>query len=99
MKNLRNIAAVNFLTANHQVSCSAVVPKLFRAVTQIEVVIRSYHPQYFAVIAHNIEQNCGFGSAFPPKNRILPLGANLPPVWKSLVCVVTQEILAKQVLN
>jgi len=28
--------------------------------------IRSYNPQYFAVIAHNLEQNCGFGSALPP---------------------------------
>jgi len=26
----------------------------------------SYYPQYFAVIAHNTEQQCGFGSALPP---------------------------------
>jgi len=32
--------------------------------TQIEVAIRSYYPQYFAVIVHNIELNSGFGSAF-----------------------------------
>jgi len=54
---------------------STVVPKLFRAVTQIEVAIRSYYPQYFAVIAHNIEQKCGFGSALPPEElHITPGG-------------------------
>jgi len=31
------------------------VSKLVRAVTQITVVIISYYPQYFAVIAHNAE--------------------------------------------
>ena len=56
-------------------ACSkTVVPKLVRAVTQIKVTIMSYYPQYFAVIAHNTEQHCGFGSALPPKNRILPGG-------------------------
>jgi len=25
----------------------------------------SYYPQYFAVITHNTEQHCGFGSALP----------------------------------
>jgi len=50
-----------------------VIPKLFQAVTQIEVEIRSYYPQYFAVIAHNIEQNCGFSSALPPEeSHIIP---------------------------
>jgi len=44
-----------------------VVPKLVRAVTQIKVVIMSYFPQYFAVIAHNIEQHCGFGSTLTLK--------------------------------
>jgi len=70
----------------------AVVPKLFRAVTQIKIAIRSYYPQYFAVIAHNIEQNCGFGSALSPEqshyplnNRTLPLGSNLPPAWEPLI--------------
>jgi len=59
----------------------AVVPKLFRAVTpQIEVAIRSYYPQYFAVIAHNIEENCGLVPHYPPKNRILPLGVIYPQV-------------------
>ena len=51
-------------------SVKPVVPKYFRAVTLIKVAIMSYYPQYFAVIAHNTEQH--FGSAVPPKNRILP---------------------------
>jgi len=59
-------------------SVTPVVPKLFRAFSQIEVTIRCYYPQYFAVIAHNVEQNCDFGSALPPKNNILLLGGNLP---------------------
>ena len=62
-----------------------VVPKLFRAFTQIEVVIRSYHPQYLAVIAHNIEQNCGLGSVLPPEELHITPGGNLPPVWEPLV--------------
>jgi len=33
----------------------------------------------FAVTAHTSEQHCGFGSVLPPKNRLLPLGGNLPP--------------------
>jgi len=33
----------------------------------------------FAVIAHNTEQQCGFGLHYPPKNRILPL------VWEPLL--------------
>jgi len=57
-----------------------VVPKLVRVVTQIKVVIMSYYPQYFAVIAHNIEQHCGFGSALPLKNRISPPGVIYPGV-------------------
>jgi len=56
-----------------------VVPKLFRAVTQFEVAIRSYYPQYFAVIAHSIEQNYGFGSALPPEeSHITPRGKFTP---------------------
>jgi len=51
-----------------------VVPKLFRAVTQIKVAIWSYYPQYFAVIAQNIEQNCGFGSALPPEESHITTG-------------------------
>jgi len=62
-----------------------VVPKLFQAVTQIEVAIRSYYPQYFAVIAHNIEHNYGFGSALPTKESHITPGGNLPPVWESLL--------------
>ena len=42
-----------------------VVPKLVRAVTQIKVAIMFYYPQYFAVITHDTEQHCGFGSASP----------------------------------
>jgi len=48
-----------------------VVPKLVRAVTQIKVAIMSYYPQYFAVIVHNTEQHCGFGSALPPKESYI----------------------------
>jgi len=62
----------------------AVVPKLFWAVTQIEVAIRSYYPQDFAVIAHNIEQNCGGGSELPPEESYSTPGGNLPQVWESL---------------
>ena len=43
------------------------VPKFIWAFTQIKVAIMSYYPQYFAVIAHNIEQHCAFGSALPPE--------------------------------
>ena len=61
-----------------------VVPKLVRAVTQIQVVIMSHYPQYFAVIAHIKEQPCGFGFALPPKNCLLPMGViypNLDPLF------------------
>jgi len=34
----------------------------------------SYYPQYFAVITHNIEQNCGFGSALPLEELHIILG-------------------------
>jgi len=35
----------------------------------------SYYPQYFAVITHNTEQHCGFGSALPPEeSHITPGG-------------------------
>ena len=71
------------------------VPKLVRAVTQIKVLIMSYYyPQKIfshfrsksiAVITHNTDQQCDFGSpAYPPKNRILSPGGNLPPVWEPL---------------
>jgi len=65
-------------------SHSPVVPKLFQAVTQIEVEIRSYYPQYIAVIPHNIEQNCSFGSALSPEESHITPGGNLPPVWEPL---------------
>jgi len=33
----------------------------------------SYYPQHFAVIAHNVEKFCGFGSALPPEqSQITP---------------------------
>jgi len=56
-----------------------VVPKLVRAVAQIKVAIISYHRQYFAVIAHNTKQHCGFGSALhPKKSHIIPRGVISP---------------------
>jgi len=39
----------------------------------------------FAVIAHNTEQQCGLVLRYPSRNRILPPGGNLPPVWEPLV--------------
>jgi len=48
-------------------SSSSVVPKSVRAATQIKVAIKPNYPQYFAVITHNIEQHCGFGSTLPLK--------------------------------
>jgi len=78
-------SGLSFLSfAKKRLIASAVVPKLVRVVTQIKVAITSYYPQYFAVSAHNIEQQCGFGSALPLKNRILPPGGNLPSVWEPL---------------
>jgi len=38
----------------------------------------------FAVIAHNREQQCGLVLRYLSKNRILPPGSNLPPVWEPL---------------
>jgi len=61
-----------------------VVPKLVQAVTQIKVAIVSYYPQYFAVIAHNTEQHCGFGSALPPEKSHITPRSNLLPVWETL---------------
>ena len=55
--------------------CRTVVPKLVRGITQIKVAIMSYYPQYLAVIAHNVEQHCVFGSALPPEGlHITPGG-------------------------
>jgi len=51
------------------------VLKLFRTLTPIKLALMSYYyPQYFAVIAHNTEQHCGFGSAFPPELHITTWG-------------------------
>ena len=55
------------------------IRKLVRAVTEIKVSIMPYYLQYFTVIAHNIEQHCGFGSALSP----ITSGGNLPPVWEA----------------
>jgi len=49
-----------------------VVLKHVRTVALIKVAIMSYYPYYFAVIAHNTEQHCGFGSAVPPKISYYP---------------------------
>jgi len=62
-----------------------VVPKLFRAVTQIKVAIMFYYPRYFAVTAHNIEQHCGFISASLSEELHIATGGNLPPIWEPLV--------------
>jgi len=61
------------------------VSKLVRAVTQIKVSIMFYYPQDFAMIVHNTEQHCRFGSALPLMNRMLPPGGNLPSVWEPLL--------------
>jgi len=57
-----------------------VVLKLFRAVTQIKVAIRSYYPQYFAVTAHDTDQNCGFVSALPPEELHITPGVEFTPI-------------------
>jgi len=57
-----------------------VVPKLVRAVTQIKERLCLNYPQYFAVIAHNIEQHCGFVSALPPEESHITPGGDFPPV-------------------
>ena len=65
----------------------AVVPRLVGAVTQIMVVIMSYFPQYFAVIAHNTEIQTNIVvlvQRYPSKNCKLSRGSNLPPVWEPL---------------
>jgi len=65
-------------------ACSiAMVPKLVWAVTQIKIAI-TITLNISQCVAHDIEQHCVFGCAFSPKNRILLLRGNLPPVWKPL---------------
>ena len=45
----------------------------------------SYYPQYFAVIAHNTEQHCDFGSALlPEESHITPGGVIYPTLWEPL---------------
>ena len=66
------------ITLPNCLSVKPVVPKLFQAVTQIKVAIMSYYPQYFAVVAHNTEQHCGFGCALPRKKSHITAGDNLP---------------------
>jgi len=39
----------------------------------------------FAVIAHNTEEHCGLVLRYPSKNRILPPGGSLSPVWEPLI--------------
>jgi len=36
------------------------------------------------VIAQNVEQHCGFGSALPHEEPHITPGSNLPPVWEPL---------------
>ena len=38
-----------------------------RQIKRIKVAVTSYYSQYFVVIAQNIEQHCGFGSALTPR--------------------------------
>jgi len=78
---LFDMLSISYVTKEiltHNICTRAVVPKLFRAVTQIWVTIKSYYPQCFAVIAHNIEQNCDFGSALPPEESDITPGDILP---------------------
>jgi len=42
-------------------------PNLFEPLPKSRWRICLNDPQYFAVIAHNIGQHCGFGSALPPR--------------------------------
>ena len=73
----------------------AVVPKLVRTVTQIKVVIMSYHPQKIfslfrsktsiAVITHNTDQHCDFVSALPTEESHITPGGNLPQFGNHLL--------------
>jgi len=38
-----------------------------------------YYSQYFAVVAHNVEQHCGFDSASPRSNTYYPQGVIFTP--------------------
>jgi len=46
----------------------------------------SYYPQYFAVVTHNIEQPCDFGSALPPEElHITPGGQFIPSLGTTVL--------------
>ena len=51
---------------------------------QVRDYVLLLYPQYFAVIAHNTEQHCGFGSALPPEESHITTGGNLSPVLEPL---------------
>jgi len=54
-------------------------PKLVRPITQIKVAaIMSNNLNYFAVIAHNTEQHCGFVSVLSLEASHITLGGNYP---------------------
>jgi len=57
----------------------------------------SYYPQYFAVITHNIEKHCGFGSALPPEeSHITPRGQFITSLGTTdLVCQAFAKIKSK----
>ena len=42
----------------------------------------------FAVIAHNTEQHCGFGSALPPQKPHITPGGQFTPVWEPLLYTI-----------
>jgi len=50
-------------------------------------ILRTSHPQYFAVIAHNMQQQRGFGSALPPEESHITPGGQFTPIWEPLVLV------------
>jgi len=70
------------------VSSKSVVPKLVRTVTQIKVAILSYYLNKFfwyfrliissAMITHNTEQHCDFGSALPIEESHITPGVIYP---------------------
>jgi len=72
------------VTRTHE-STVPVVPKLLPAVTQIKVAIMFLLlSSNSAMIAHNTEQHCGFGSVLPPEESHITPQGNLSPVWEPL---------------
>ena len=65
MKHWMQTCLQNTAQTSIILSTKSVVPKLLQALTQIKVEAKSYYPEYFAVIAHNME-HCGFGSTLTP---------------------------------